>query len=86
MLAFKRMENFNIFLAIQFNSTQSFCIPHSEYPNRRNKPLLRREGDKIFKTGLEATQLLTAEAVRRDSVRGREKRKSNGGEKMCEGV
>lgn len=32
----------------------------------RNKPLLRREGDKIFKTGKEACQLLTGEAARRD--------------------
>jgi glutamate dehydrogenase (NADP+) len=32
----------------------------------RNKPLLRREGDKIFKTGKEACQLLTGEAIRRD--------------------
>lgn len=33
----------------------------------RNKPLLRREGDKIFKTGAEATQLLISEALRKDS-------------------
>lgn len=32
----------------------------------RNKPLLRREGDKIFKTGTEAVQLLNGEAIRRD--------------------
>ena len=32
----------------------------------RNKPLLRREGDKIFKTGLEASELLIAEAGRKD--------------------
>ena len=30
--------------------------------------MLRREGDRIFKTGLEATQLLTGEALRRDEV------------------
>jgi hypothetical protein len=34
----------------------------------RNKPLLRREGDKIFKTGQEAVQLLNSEAVRKDAV------------------
>ena len=33
----------------------------------RNKPLLRRDGDKIFKTGGEATQLLISEALRKDS-------------------
>lgn len=33
----------------------------------RNKPLLRREGDKIFKTGGEAVQLLNGEALRKDS-------------------
>lgn len=33
----------------------------------RNKPLLRREGDKIFKTGGEAVQLLNSEAQRKDS-------------------
>lgn len=33
----------------------------------RNKPLLRREGDKVFKTGAEATQLLISEALRKDS-------------------
>ena len=32
----------------------------------RNKPLLRREGDRIFKTGLEASQLLIGEAGRKD--------------------
>ena len=32
----------------------------------RNKPLLRREGDRIFKTGLEASELLIAEAKRKD--------------------
>jgi len=32
----------------------------------RNKPLLRREGDKIFKTGGEAVQLLNSEALRKD--------------------
>lgn len=32
----------------------------------RNKPLLRREGDRIFKTGAEAVQLLNSEASRRD--------------------
>jgi len=32
----------------------------------RNKPLLRREGDRIFKTGAEAFQLLNGEAQRRD--------------------
>ena len=32
----------------------------------RNKPLFRREGDRIFKTGTEATQLLNDEALRRD--------------------
>ena len=35
----------------------------------RNKPLLRREGDKIFKTGQEAVQLLNNEAMRKDTVR-----------------
>lgn len=34
----------------------------------RNKPLFRREGDRIFKTGTEATQLLNDEALRRDRV------------------
>ena len=34
----------------------------------RNKPLFRREGDKIFKTGTEACQMLIQEANRRDSV------------------
>jgi len=34
----------------------------------RNKPLLKRGGDKIFKTGLEATQLLIGEAARKDSL------------------
>ena len=34
--------------------------------------MLRREGDKIFKTGIEATQLLSSEAFRRDQVRERE--------------
>lgn len=33
----------------------------------RNKPLLRRDGDKIFKTGTEAVQLLFGEASRRDN-------------------
>jgi hypothetical protein len=33
----------------------------------RNKPLLRREGDKIFKTGSEAVSMLIDEAYRRDS-------------------
>lgn len=32
----------------------------------RNKPLLRRDGDKVFKTGIEAVQLLNGEALRRD--------------------
>lgn len=32
----------------------------------RNKPLLRRDGDKIFKTGNEAVGLLTGEAGRKD--------------------
>ena len=35
--------------------------------------MLRREGDKIFKTGIEATQLLSSEAFRRDQVRERER-------------
>lgn len=34
----------------------------------RNKPLFRRDGDKIFKTGTEACQMLIQEANRRDSV------------------
>eukprot|EP00981_Chlorochromonas_danica_P012834 scaffold5444_cov181-Ochromonas_danica.AAC.15 len=34
----------------------------------RNKPLFRRDGDKIFKTGTEAVQLLNEEAHRRDEV------------------
>ena len=34
----------------------------------RSKPLLRREGDKIFKTGTEASNLLLNEAIRRDDV------------------
>ena len=33
-----------------------------------NKPLFRREGDKVFKTGIEATQLLINEAIRKDGV------------------
>ena len=32
----------------------------------RNKPLFRRETDRIFKTGTEATELLMSEAVRKD--------------------
>ncbi len=32
----------------------------------RSKPLLRREGDKVFKTGIEAVNLLNGEAYRRD--------------------
>lgn len=35
--------------------------------NWRNKPLFRRQGDVRFKTGLEAANLLVAEAKRRDS-------------------
>lgn len=34
--------------------------------NWRNKPLLRRDGDKVFKTGMEATELLEMEAQRKD--------------------
>jgi len=34
----------------------------------RSKPLLRREGDKVFKTGTEAANLLLSEAIRRDDV------------------
>lgn len=33
----------------------------------RNKPLFRRQGDVRFKTGLEASQLLVKEAMRRDN-------------------
>ena len=33
----------------------------------RNKPLFRRQGDVRFKTGLEAANLLVAEAKRRDA-------------------
>eukprot|EP01031_Cornospumella_fuschlensis_P030928 gene30928-37381_t len=33
----------------------------------RNKPLFRREGDQVFKTGTEAVQMLVAEAHRRDA-------------------
>ena len=36
--------------------------------NWRNKPLFRRDGDKIFKTGSEACQLLISEASRADTV------------------
>ncbi len=35
----------------------------------RNKPLFRRDGDKIFKTGAEAVQLFNIEAQRRDGVK-----------------
>lgn len=34
--------------------------------NFRNKPLLRRDGDRIFKTGKEASDLLEMEALRKD--------------------
>ena len=34
----------------------------------RSKPLLRREGDKVFKTGTEAANLLLNEAIRREDV------------------
>ena len=34
----------------------------------RNKPLFRKDEDKIFKTGIEACQLLNSEARRRDEV------------------
>ena len=33
----------------------------------RNKPLFRRQGDVRFKTGMEASNLLIREALRRDS-------------------
>lgn len=36
------------------------------YSNIRNKPLLRRDGDRVFKTGTEASQLLDMESHRKD--------------------
>lgn len=32
----------------------------------RNKPLFRRQGDKRFRTGMEASEMLYEEVVRRD--------------------
>lgn len=59
------------------NPTKSFATPLSPYGGVhggksgaskmwRNKPLLRREGDRIFKTGIEASSLLIGEAGRKD--------------------
>ena len=61
-------------LTLRLLSTQSPLSPyggvHGASNTRaawRSKPLLKREGAKIFKTGFEAAQLLTGEAMRKDS-------------------
>ena len=59
------------------STSKSFATPLSPYGGVhggksgaskmwRNKPLLRREGDRIFKTGIEASSLLISEAGRKD--------------------
>ena len=59
---------------VRFLSTQSPLTPyggvHGVANTRaawRSKPLLKREGAKIFKTGAEAAQLLIGEAMRKDA-------------------
>ena len=61
-------------LAVRFMSMQSPLTPyggvHGASNTRaawRSKPLLKREGAKIFKTGAEAAQLLIGEAMRKDA-------------------
>ena len=44
----------------------SSILVFSYFDECRNKPLLRRDGDKIFKTGIEASQLLKMESGRKD--------------------
>ena len=61
-------------VAVRLLSTQSPLTPyggvHGASNTRaawRSKPLLKREGAKIFKTGTEAAQLLIGEAMRKDA-------------------